>query len=229
MAKVNSSTDSSKTLASFIRETLTKCKPSFQYSDNNIKSITTGGGTDAFIFLDEPFSNWGGFVCGDDHKKRIDIWIDLAGVAPTQSSGGAYARLLKQIHPESVVVESKWCVKEVDSFLLRLADAPNKERFLTDIASKPSFDEQIEAKIVDIMKANKLGYNVSAGSDEKDTIVTALRSTVVVFRDVQKYRERLVRDKVSLFKTPILVAIEKTQSVKAKREPKRPFTIEKAR
>ena len=136
---------------------------------------------------------------------------------------------MKQIHPESVVVESKWCVKEVDSFLLRLADAPNKERFLTDIASKPSFDEQIEAKIVDIMKANKLGYNVSAGSDEKDTIVTALRSTVVVFRDVQKYRERLVRDKVSLFKTPILVAIEKTQSVKAKREPKRPFTIEKAR
>ena len=198
VAKVNLSTDSSKTLASFIRETLTKCKPSFQYSDNNIKSIKTGGGTDAAIFLDEPFSNWGELVCSDDHKKIIDVWIDLLEGAQTQNNVGMYARLLNQTRSVGVEVKSKWCVKEVDSFLLRLADAPNKERFLKEADLKPSFNEQIEAAIVDRMKANKLRYIVSAGSDEKATVETALRYTVAVFRDVQKYRERLLRDKVSL-------------------------------
>jgi len=229
VAKVNSSTDSSKTLASFIRETLKKCKPSFQYSDNNIKSIKTGGGTDAAIFLDEPFSNWGELVCSDDHKKIIDVWIDLVEGAQTQNNGGMYARMLNQIRPVGVEVKSKWCVMDVDSFLSRLADAKNKEEFLKRQRKKPTFNEQIEAVIVGVMKANKLRYIVSAGSDEKATVENALRYTVAVFRDVQKYRERLLRDKVNLFKTPILVAIEKFQSVKAKPGRIPDFTIEQGR
>ena len=127
-------------------------------------------------------------------------------------------------------MKSTLCVMEVDSFLLHLADAPNKEQFLMDAASKPSFDEQIEDKIVDIMKVNKLGYIVSASTlMEKDTVEIALRYTVAAFRDVQKYRERLLRGKVNLFKTPTLEAIEKTESVKAKRDRIPTFTIEKGR
>ena len=61
------SNDSSKDIASFIRNVITRKKTVLQYSDNYIKEVETGDGTEICDFLEEPFSRgWGDFIIDND-------------------------------------------------------------------------------------------------------------------------------------------------------------------
>ena len=146
-----------------------------------------GSATDISDFLNDPFSEGcGDFVVSDG---SISVVIDPPQVT-AKALAGAYTKVLAQSQLQMVILESARSIMEVNSFLARYADAQNKESFLKSEQLKSSFDEQVKAHIMEQLREANIGYLKCAGADEKEVAEKALRLTVGVFCEIQKYRER---------------------------------------